>query len=176
MLVCGFIKVFIVPSTSLFLSQLTSNMDRWHTKVDADWLKKKRHQSQAMNCIQIHPLHSFHLIERNQVDYECLCSSVSLYAVDQRAGTVARWSGEGKWKMRAGGTEPTIKTFSCEEEPGIAALGIRESSLLFLKALRWLRLTLHGTTPVQMLRVVRGAAGLSQTLSPFITKLLLVTW
>lgn len=186
MLVCGFIKVFIVPSTSLFLSHLTSNMDRWHTKVDADWLKKnpkkktynteKRHQSLVMNCIQIHPPHSFHLIERNQVDYECLCSSVSLYAVDQRAGTVAWWSGQGKWKMRAGGTEPTIKTFSCEEEPGIAALGIWESSLLFLKALRWLRLTLHGTTPVQMLRVVRGAAGLSQTLSPFITKLLLVTW
>lgn len=133
----------------------------------------QKDKSLVMNCIQIHPLYSFHLIERNQVDYECLCSSVSLYAVDQRAGTVARWSGEGKWRMRAGGTEPTIKTFSCEEEPGIAALRIHESSL-FLKALHWLGLTLHEMTPVQMLRVVRGAAGLSQTLSPFITKLLLV--
>lgn len=76
--------------------------------------------------------------------------------------------------MRAGGTEPTIKTVSCEEEPGIAALRIQESRLLFLKALHWLGLTLHEMPPVQMLRVVRGAAGLSQTLSPFITKLLLV--
>lgn len=90
--------------------------------------------------------------------------------VDQRAGTVARWSREGKWKTKARGTEPTMKTFSCEREPGIAALGMQESSLMFLKALRWLGLTLHGMTLVQMLRVVRGASGSSQTLDPFITK------
>jgi len=42
------------------------------------------------------------------------------------------------------------------EEPGIATRRIQESSLLFLKALHWLRLTLHEMTPVQMLRVVRG--------------------
>ncbi len=165
-----FHKLFTVPPMSPLLSQLTSNVNRWCVEADAAWLKQLQHRKiPVMNRIQIQPLYSFHLIERNQVNYECLCSSASLYAVDQRARTVTRWSREGKWKTRAEGTESTMKTFSCEGEPGMAALGIQETSLLFLKALRWLGLTLHGMTPVQMLRVVRGAYGSSQTLDPFIT-------
>lgn len=51
---CGFIKVFIVPSTSLFLSQLTSNMNRWHAKADADWLKNYTTERQVPSH-ELHP-------------------------------------------------------------------------------------------------------------------------
>ncbi len=161
---CGFIHFSQFPPRHCFSVSFTSNVNRWS---DAAWLKPLQHRKTlVMNCIQIQPPYLFtSLRETRWLQVSVLICFIIRSRSKSRDSCTGIQGGEVKdegqeeqnhnenifmWeKARDRSPRNAGEPLWCFESPPLAGL------------------TLHGMTPVQMLRVVRGSIWLEPNLGSF---------